>query len=563
MSGDRKQPDLYQAEHQDAARQNDTLDAVTDMTRIVSPFGSTRGIHFGKTSFENHELNQMIDIVESASPELLESAGTALVAARDAINDAANELSRNLGDVDWEGEAHTAFYNWGTDLVTTALSLASYTDVVGTQVMAASSGLASVRKSMPPRDNRTDPKTVDEIPVVKQVDTNDEYTAAVKAESHRQEAINQMYRLASFYTVSSGTMQSAEEPVFPKMPSVGVPQPAPGITPRDEQPDQGSLKTVSHAVTTPQYSVDAAARQAHAENLSSSGQRVDDSASSPAQHVGTEIDSVGTLPPQETIKSTPVTSPSTTPNVTPVGTTPPFAPVAVPPAARGQVGRTSGFGGVSATRTPTSAQGRAGGTSAGRTGTGGTGPVGRAAVSGQTGGRASGAAGRGVVGGVPRAAGTAAGKANGVPRGPVAGNGATSPGRTGAGRGGIGRTTDGVVGGKPVKGTAPGATGSRVPRGTVIGGQNAPTSRGTGERPGQRGVIKAPGSTAGSGQTPGRPLGSPGGVVGAPKERASGPRNGGHTPGGIGATRGPVSDKGSGKTRARRDERRDGASSTD
>ncbi|MFF3502888.1 WXG100 family type VII secretion target [Streptomyces sp. NPDC003247] len=535
------------------------------MTRIVSPFGSARGIHFGKTSFENHELNQMIDIVESASPELLESAGTALVAARDAINDAANELSRNLGDVDWEGEAHTAFYNWGTDLVTTALSLASYTDVVGTQVMAASSGLASVRKSMPPRDNRTDPKTVDDIPVVKQVDTNDEYTAAVKAESHRQEAINQMYRLASFYTVSSGTMQSAEEPVFPKMPSVGVPAPAPDRGLDIGAPIQGSLASVSDSESTGHRSAgsDPAVVRASAGELPSSNKPAYEAVASPERHVGTEIDSVGTLPPQETMKPTPVTSPSTTPNVTPVGTAPPFVPVAAPPAARGQIGRTSGFGGVSATRTPTSAQGRAGGTSAGRTGTGGTGPLGRAAASGQAGGRAPGAAGRGVVGGVPRAAGTAAGKAGGVPRGPVTGNGATSPGRTGAGRGGIGRTTDGVVGGKPVKGATPGANGSRVPRGTVIGGQNAPASRATGERPGQRGVIKAPGSTAASEQTPRRPVGSPGGVVGAPKERASGPRNGGHTPGGIGVTRGSVSDKGPGKTRARRDERRDGASSTD
>ncbi len=158
MSGDDKQPE-YAAEHQEADQQNGTLDAFMNVTKVL-PFGlgSGQGFHFGKTSFEGYDLNAMIDIVESANPELLEGAGNALVAARDAFNKAAEELGTNLGDIDWQGEAHTAFSTWGTDLVTTAYALATYADTVGTQVMAASSGLASVRKSMPPRDSRIDPR---------------------------------------------------------------------------------------------------------------------------------------------------------------------------------------------------------------------------------------------------------------------------------------------------------------------------------------------------------------------------------------------------------------------
>ncbi|WP_425247991.1 hypothetical protein [Streptomyces sp. NEAU-NA10] len=571
MSGDKnKQPDPYKAERQEAAQQNGTLDVVMDMTKIINPWGPNRGLHFGKTSFEGYDLNEMIDIVESSNPELVESAGTALVAARDAITKAAEELSLNLGDVDWEGEAHTAFSTWGNDLVSTAYDLANYADVVGTQVLAASSGLASVRKSMPPRDTRTDPKKVDDIPEAKRVDSNDEYTAAVKAESHRQEAINQMYRLASFYTVSGGMMQTAEEPVFPKMPDAGVPEPPPGWSPIDpaDPAGSGSLRPVSDSGTTRHHSVDSGTVRSGAEDLRSSHKTADESVTSPERHVGTEIDSVGTLPPQETMKPAPVTSPSTTgPNVTPVGAAPPFAPVAAPPAVRGQAGRTSGFGGVPTTRTPTSAQGQVGGmptgTPAGRAGTGPVGPVGRAAAPGQGGGRTAGPMGRGVFGGVPRAGGPAAQQAGGGTRGPVTGMGAANPGRTVTGRAGVGRTTDGVVGGRPVTGATPGSNGSRVPRGTVIGGEGAPTSRATGERPGQRGVIGAPASTTGAGQQSRRPVGSPDGVVGTPKGRASGPRNGGHTPGGTGgAMRGAAGNQG-GQARSRRDDRRDGASSTD
>jgi hypothetical protein len=569
MSGDKKKPDHYQAERQDAAQQNTGVDDAVNKAAVISPppAGSPGG--FGKTSFEGYDLNAMIDIVESASPETMENAATALVDARDAINDAANELSRNLGNVDWEGEAHTAFYTWGMNLTTTALALASYTDEVGTQVLAASSGLASVRKSMPPRDNRIDPKKVDDIPTPQQVDGNKDYVAAVNAEQDRQEAINQMYRLASFYTVSSGMMELAEEPVFPEMPGVGVPEPPPGYRKFEDPPGQGSLSAASDSGTTRHHSVSTGVERPHAEDLPSSHKSGDETGRLPERHVGTEIDSVGTLP-QDTVKPTTVTPPSTAgPSATPAGTVPPFAPTGVPSPVRGPAGRTSGFGGVPGSKLPASAQGRVGGkqggTAPGRTGTGPMGQTGRTAAVGKTGGRTTGPMGRGVVGGAPKAGGQGTGRTGGIPRSPVTGVGATNPGRPGAGRTGAGRTGDGVVGGRPVTGGAPGANGSRLPRGTVVGGEGVPTSRVAGERPGRRGVIGTPDSTTGTGagQAARRPAGSPDGVVGTPKGRVSGSRSNGSTPGGRGAMRGSARNQGSGETRSRRDERRDDASATD
>ncbi|MEU3783667.1 hypothetical protein [Streptomyces sp900129855] len=570
MSGDKKKPDHYQAERQDAAQQNTGVDDAVNKAAVISPppAGSPGG--FGKTSFEGYDLNAMIDIVESASPETMENAATALVDARDAINDAANELSRNLGNVDWEGEAHTAFYTWGMNLTTTALALASYTDEVGTQVLAASSGLASVRKSMPPRDNRIDPKKVDDIPTPQRVEGNKDYAAAVAAEKDRQEAINQMYRLASFYTVSSGMMELAEEPVFPEMPSVGVPEPPPSYRDPYKPPmSQDSPSNVAHSGLTGHHSVTTGVERPRAEELPSSHKNVDDSVGLPERTIGTEIDSVGTLPPQDTVKPTTVTPPATAgPSGTPTGMVPPFAPAAGSPVLRGSAGRTSGFAGTPGGKAPTSAQGRVGGTpgrTPGRTGTGPMGPMGRTATPGQAGGRAAGPMGRGVVGGVPKASGQAAGRTGGVPRGPVTGIGATNPGRPGAGRTGAARTGDGVVGGRPATGGAPGTNGSRLPRGTVVGGEGPPTSRVAGERPGQRGVIGTPGSTTGTGagQATRRSVGSPDSVAGTPTGRVSGNRNNSNRPGGPGAVRGSARNQGSGETRSRRDERRDDASATD
>ncbi|MEU8654005.1 hypothetical protein [Streptomyces sp. NPDC048737] len=571
MSGGDKKPDHYQAERQDAAEQNSTVDTVRKVAAAVSPFYSGGHVNFGKTSFEGYDLNEMIDIVESASPETLESAAKALVDARDAIKEAADELSRNLGSVDWEGEAHTAFYTWGTDLTTTARALADYADEVGTQILAAGSGLASVRKSMPPRDTRTDRKTADDFPVPAQVDSNKDYAAAVKAEKDRQEAINQMYRLASFYTVSSGMMQLAEEPVFPKMPDVGVP--APTVVRGEEPPGEQkvSLHPRSSGVEeTAHYSANATTGRSQPESsLPSTGGLVDP-ATRPENHVGTEIDSVGTLPPQEAARPTTV-GPSSTAvsNGSPSGAVPAFPPVGVPPAFRGQAGRTSGFGGVPASKLPASAQGRVGGmpggAAAGRTGTGPMGPTGRAPAPGQAAGRGTGPMGRGVVGGVPKAGGQVTGRTGGVPRGPVTGMGAINPGRTGAGRSGAGRTGDGVVGGRPVTGGTSSTNRSRLPRGTVVGGEGVPTSRAMGEKPGQRGVIGKPGPTTstGSGQAARRPVGSTEGVVGTTKGRTPGNRNGGNTSGDPGVIRGAAHNQRSGKKRSRRDERRDDASSTD
>ena len=69
-----------------------------------------------------------------------------------------------------------------------------------------------------------------DLPAEKRVAGNAEYEAAVKVEKDRQEAINQMNRLSSFYAVSEQTLAAQEPPVFAVMPAVGVPRPEPGVS---------------------------------------------------------------------------------------------------------------------------------------------------------------------------------------------------------------------------------------------------------------------------------------------------------------------------------------------
>ncbi|MEV0641343.1 hypothetical protein AB0I77_41760 [Streptomyces sp. NPDC050619] len=515
MSDEQKHQDPHQAEKKQVAEQAGVINTASRVVE-ATPFGGAALGALGRSNFESHDLNAMIDLVESARPEDLETAGKALWNAKDAIEKAAEELKGHIGRVEWEGETATAFHKWGDKLVKHALELAAFAEVTGTQITAAATGLASVRTAMPPRDTRFAPKTVDQIPTPMQVEGNREYAAAVKAEKDRQEAINQMNRLASFYAVSEEVMAGQEPPAFEPMPDVGVPKPDPNYEERRNNEAQGSgeLRAAHQSVVAGHDSSSTATGHPRSGDTTPPLKHVDDPTVSSDVNVGTKIDSVGTVPPQEVTRpSTNVAPPVTGPSGGHGGTVPPFPSGTVPPAPSGPAGRTSGFGGANGNRAaPISAQGRTGtpnGTVGGR---GTSGPMGHATTTGQSGTRGGGASpmGRGVSGGMPRAIGGPASDRAG---------GASS---TGAARG------NGVVGGRPATGPQ-GATGSRVPRGTVVGAEGNTGSRTPAGQIGQRGVIGAPNSTPGTrpGQTARPPARNPDGVVGTPKGRTPPARSGG------------------------------------
>jgi uncharacterized protein YukE len=551
MGDEQKQPNPHEAELTQVAQQVGVIDAANTMSNMMSGiFGGGNVRCFGKTDFENHRLNDMIDMVETASPEHLENAGKALWDARDAINDAAEELSGHIDNVDWEGDSGQAFRDWGSNLVTYAVNLASFAEVAGTQISAAATGLASVRIAMPPRDTRFNTsQTPSDIPLPARVSGNGEYTEAIKVEKDRQEAINQMNRLSSFYSVSEETLAAQEPPTFLQaMPDVGVPRPsnrgwdAPEKTEKSQNHGgvQEPAATRHHAlsmVTDHLSSVDTTPTVRHP----------DDSRTHPDVNVGTKIDGVGTLPSQEIAKPATNLPPSM-----PAsgggngGTIPPLVSGTVPPAFGTSTGRTSGFGGATGSRYSISAQGRAanpGGTTGGR---GNTGPMGRGAAPGQSAIRSGETAagrsplGRAVSGGTPR------------PIGGTPGGRAGGPTSTGAAR------SNGVVGGKPTTGAAPGANGPRVPRGTVVGAEGSSNSRTPTGKIGQRGVIGAPKSAAPGtrqGQS-GRPgVGNPDGVVGTSKSRPSTVRGAGGTGGVPGVPRGSAGSRRSTNREGREDER--------
>ncbi|MEV8069558.1 hypothetical protein AB0P32_26130 [Streptomyces sp. NPDC085995] len=531
--------------------ENLVLDPVRSVVE-ATPYGKAVR---GRTNFENHDLNQMLDLVEQTAPEDLESSGKALWDARDAIKSAAEELAGHIDNVRWVGEAGEAFRSWGHELVMSTHQLSDFAGGAGDQITAAAVGLASVRKAMPPRDTRPshEQKQPHAFPKPEQVDSNSDYAAAVRVEKHRQEAINQMNRLSSYYSVSAEQLKGLQTsaPEFKNMPNVGVPQPvtpapAPhtgghsatntptGTTPHGTPVHHTSIAPADPAVGNRPVDTGGHTRTPHVLAVDTPHPDVPDTVDT-----GTNIDSVGTLPPPTTspqLVTTPPVTGGTAPNGGPTGMFEGGLGLPLPSStSQGVSGRTGGF------RTPASSQGRIGTSGPSASGSGRSpaqGPgnqMGRATSTGQSMGKATQAGarsssspmGRGVTGGTPRAGGTAGQRAAGGPT-------------TGAGRG------NGVVGGRPTAtgGSAKGS-GSRLPRGTVIGVEGATGSRSQTGSPAGRSVFGAPESTqrpgTGRGTSAARGGAAPAeGVSGRPAARTSAVRaeRNGMTRGGAGLVRG-------------------------
>ncbi|MFE8946515.1 hypothetical protein [Streptomyces sp. NPDC007856] len=514
-----------------------------------------------RTEFDNYDLNAMLDLVEQTNPEDLESSGRALWDARDAIKAAADTLKGKFDTVPWVGQAGHDFRVWGDGLVSHAHALAEFAGGAGDSIATAAEGLASVRNAMQlPRDTRAVPTRPEKFTTAEKVADKEGYATAVTVEKHRQEAVNQMNRLASYYAVSNQSLQDLHKsaPDFGGLPNVGVPKPGPYV----DSASQGSASHGSgapsssavgghHATVEPARHVAVTGTSdttAHVADTPPPAGDVTDRVRHPDVPVGTHIDTTGTLPPPTTTTPGPTHTP-------PVTGTPPTGgsqhnvfdgggfrlPMPNPTSGRAL----SGAGGF---RNPATAQGRAGTSGLSEPGPGratGRGPMdqmGRAASTGQsvakgagTGPRASSPMGRGVTGGTPRPAETSASRTAGGPT-------------TGAGR------TNGVVGGRPSTTNPSAKNGSKIPRGTVIGGAEEANSRSTTGRLGQRGVFGASESSAqgGSGATGSRAgAGSAEAVTGRPAARSSeaGAARNGMTRGGVGLTRG------TGQTGKSRDER--------
>ncbi|WP_406453816.1 hypothetical protein OH768_14880 [Streptomyces sp. NBC_01622] len=491
----------------------------------------------GRTSFEHYDLNEMVDLVKQTNPEDLESSGKALWDARDAIKAAAEELSGHISTVQWSGESGEAFRDWGGELVLNTHALSVFAGGAGDQITAAAVGLASVRSAMPAPDTQAARKRPEKFTETEKAANKGAYAVAVRVEKDRQEAINQMNRLSSYYAVSRDQLVELNKtaPEFKTMPNVGVPKPKRSevVAPGKSAPGSTGTTAVAGHHTTVKPAGNSGVRDTS--GTPTAPKHVVEHVTHPDVPVGTNIDSVRTLPPSTVVPTTSHNAPAMGTPTAGGGPNNAFETGFGTPIPSGLQGR-----GADGSRYPASAQGRAGtpgvsNSSTGRSnGRGPTSQMGRATETGRSLGKGpvSGAKpsamGRGgVTGGTPRAGGTAAPRVNGAPS-------------TGAGR------ANGVVGGRPANEARNSAKGgSRIPRGTVVGAEETANSRPATGRPGQRGVFGAPdpatGPRSNRATTARTGAGASETVTGRPTARNSvaGAERNGMTRGGTGLVRGP------------------------
>ncbi|GGT39538.1 hypothetical protein GCM10010271_49410 [Streptomyces kurssanovii] len=501
----------------------------------IMPFGLNVSTNYlGTSNFEGRKLNEMLDLLDSANPADLENAGETLERATKALNKAAKELSDFVTSTDWKGEAALAFESYGQSLVTYAWDVGRYANAVGAQMKVASTGLTSVRNSKPPRDDRADPKKPEAFPEKDKTPDNPEYQKALKAEKDRQEAINLMNRLASYYTVSQAMLVGEKMPTPPKRLDVAVPEPS-----GSRNPGEGYNAQVPAATTgaTAQSTGTGVAFQS--DSGSTSGMAETKPAPILPSNTSMQIDAVTVPQAPTTAPSTPPTSPVTGPPTSQNGPLPqmPFTSGPVrnpnnrlsgPPIARATGGPAADrLGRTGSTGHPNAPVGRS-------TGTPGVPRVGGGAASD---GRANNPVGRptsmGPGGGQPGRAGQTAGQPPMAGRTGTTGQPATGRAAGAPSTGMRGGRSEGIVGGTPQR-TAGGSAGARIPKGTVVGGESSTQGRSAAPRPGQASVIGASSGT--TGQRPnGRGPASSNGVVGIPRNSGhkSRPGAGGYTTGGA------------------------------
>ncbi|MGW5398997.1 WXG100 family type VII secretion target [Streptomyces sp. NPDC003952] len=441
------------------------------------------------TDFESHTHQELLAMLASANAETLKARGDQLTDAAAAIK----EIGESLKDhrvTGWEGESGTAFQDWVSRAGNATLRLSEYSAEGGKQLTQASQVVIEVKANMPKYDataaaNLDAAREFHNDPDAQQIGQQ----AHSKLSGDRQQAIQQMTKLAQGYEASATGMEMAEIPTFPEPPAAFIPPRVHGsedvarsgggmggtgaggssyvpvtATPSGSSPDVGSSGGAGSTGPSPT-------------GLIPTGPTPGPVPAPPDRSIGTGLDTVGpvpsaTLPPAPGVPGGPgpVGPGGAAPGVTPGGFVPPLT--------------LSPGGGVSKP-------------------IGGVGPGGFA-----PGGAIPGLGGVGGKGGGP---------------GSVAG----LPARD-----------SGISGGRPV--TPGGGPGTSIPRGTVIGSEGSQaTGRGMGMGGGMGG---GPYSGSGGASMAGRRLASePGGVVGG-RQPGAGSRSiaGGQsfTQGGTGLVRG-------------------------
>lgn len=158
--------------------------------------------------FEGKSLAALNAMVAKADPGLLTSRGQALGKAGSDMDGIGSELRTYIDRVEWDGEGGDAFREWGRQFALESMRFAAYVRTLGQHMVNAGQALTEAKAAIPE-------------PEMCYADPEKDKARQEREEGKRQEAINQLNRLSSYYRTTGEALRAAEEPDFKPLPGQG------------------------------------------------------------------------------------------------------------------------------------------------------------------------------------------------------------------------------------------------------------------------------------------------------------------------------------------------------
>ncbi|MBV1945435.1 WXG100 family type VII secretion target [Streptomyces sp. BV129] len=186
-----------------------------------------------RTDFESMTHEQLAAMLASADMTSAAHLSSKLSDAASTIKNIGEDLMKHVKDLEWQGKAGDAFRDWGGHTASATLRLSQYAGAASEWMATVSEAINAAKRSMPDIAETTDAKaalgdahkTIDAAKQPGARNDPDARKAAETARSHadiaqsridavRQEAIQQMRRLAGTYEYSAMQVNSMAPPTF-------------------------------------------------------------------------------------------------------------------------------------------------------------------------------------------------------------------------------------------------------------------------------------------------------------------------------------------------------------
>ncbi|MFG2814202.1 hypothetical protein [Streptomyces sp. NPDC048410] len=186
-----------------------------------------------RTDFESMTHEQLAAMLDSANRESAAHIASKLYDAASTITKIGEDLSKHVKSLEWQGEAGDSFREWGGHTASATLRLGDYAGEASQWMSRVSAAIADAKGSMPDTSETTNAKAVladahKTIEAAKQPGARNDPDARKAAatahsdasdaqfyiEATRQDAIQQMRKLADTYEHSATQINSVTPPTF-------------------------------------------------------------------------------------------------------------------------------------------------------------------------------------------------------------------------------------------------------------------------------------------------------------------------------------------------------------